>query len=1223
MQKHPSRKENREVAFFEQLEQRLLLSTVDYDLVLIVDGTEWGEGEKDTAVTIADGETSFEVHIYANVPDIDFGAGNWGGLLQGNFDLVDSSGVPGRIEAVQGVGGPPLFLSDGNWDSTSPVVGMTNYKGAADIDGNDVLGQVNAFGPGDFHANWNTVGAGPDVWTLICTGNFNILVTQGDVVTLSLVPGSLVGQLVYGLTGDGEYPTETSGDSITLTLGTAGPAPEIMVEDGSETEVYDATTTPINIGSADRGAAGPSMEFTIRNVGTTEILNLTTPFADLPHFIVSDPLVTALDPGEETTFTVTLNTNEVGTWSEQLQFGNNDPDENPFNFFVSGTVNAIPQEITVLDGGDADVSDGTPEVDAVYIGFAEENEAGPDMIFTIRNDGDFDLTLDAEFDDLLHFTVGNPGATTLQAGETTTFTVTLITTALGQWTEEISFGNNDVDEDPFNFYVTGLVGLPSPEITVLDGSDDNVADNGLAPDAIDIGSVQNGAVGPEVTFTIRNDGTGDLTLDAVFSNLAHFTVGNPGATTLLAGEETTFTVTLITTETGLWTEEISFGNNDDNENPFNFHVIGAVLAAAPEIVVLDDGAGDIADGETTPFDIGSAVHFAGGPSRTFTIRNDGQQTLTLTSPFVDLAHFIVGEPGTTSLAASETTTFTITLLTGEYGTFTEVVSFGNNDDDENPFNFTVTGTVIPLPPEIVVLDGENDDVSDGEVFPLYIGNAQLGWTGPDMTFTIRNDGEQNLDLTTPFADAAHFEVSDPGVTTLTPGQQTTFTVTLLTHEEGDFIEVISFANNDGDENPFSFTVSGWVSLLVQFIPFSEEFSGDEPDGWTGWEYYSSNSNGRIEVADGELRMYDAAEHPAGLGPLNEAILHLNLIGESGVWVALDHTSAYDEDHALPADFIGHENGDGVSFSADGTTWYLLTDLTDSFTGRWYDLDAAVQSAGIAYSSDFRIKFQQFDNQPWGDDGRAFDNIRVQTVGTGDATVQYEIRVNGSADAVIIEEPGPFTVEVYANVPNAEVTSGVYGGLLHSSYSLEDSSGIIGLADPVTASPTWNSISYNDMTNNAGLVNTGGYDVLGQEDYFTSAQWGDNWDTVGAGPGVWTLISSGTFDPVVYEDDTITLTVVPGDAGDMLVYGPNSPEYALSALGDSIDVTLAGRIFDFGGKVKAEFYDGDGDLVTISLSGPGDGRLYLNGSKIVLDGTSGKSTLSIKVRKLGVGDGRFA
>ena len=53
-----------------------------------------------------------------------------------------------------------------------------------------------------------------------------------------------------------------------------------------------------------------------------------------------------------------------------------------------------------------------------------------------------------------------------------------------------------------------------------------------------------------------------------------------------------------------------------------------VAAMSPEIAV-QDGTTPITSGQTTPIDVGSAVHNATGPVKTFTIRNVGDHTLTL------------------------------------------------------------------------------------------------------------------------------------------------------------------------------------------------------------------------------------------------------------------------------------------------------------------------------------------------------------------------------------------------------------------------------------------------------------------------------------------------------------------------------------------------------------------------------------------------------------------
>ena len=83
--------------------------------------------------------------------------------------------------------------------------------------------------------------------------------------------------------------------------------------------------------------------------------------------------------GESTTFTVTLNTDEVWSGSEQIAILSNDADngdgvENPFTFVVSGRVTAMPPEIAVFDGTTSILSGQTTPID---LGSAARGAAGP------------------------------------------------------------------------------------------------------------------------------------------------------------------------------------------------------------------------------------------------------------------------------------------------------------------------------------------------------------------------------------------------------------------------------------------------------------------------------------------------------------------------------------------------------------------------------------------------------------------------------------------------------------------------------------------------------------------------------------------------------------------------------------------------------------------------------------------------------------------------------
>ena len=113
--------------------------------------------------------------------------------------------------------------------------------------------------------------------------------------------------------------------------------------------------------------------------------------------------------------------------------------------------------------------------------------------------------------------------------------------------------------------------------------------------------------------------------------------------------------------------------------------------------------------------------------------------------------------------------------------------------------------------------------------------------------------------------------------------------------------------------------------------------------------------------------------------LNEAVLHLDLEGRSNVVLVFfqAETANGDEVDLLPDIFTGHYDGDGVSVSNDSVTWHQVVNANELDVGASGQIfNVNLDDAGIAYTSDFRIKFQQYDNFPWISDGREFDNIEV-------------------------------------------------------------------------------------------------------------------------------------------------------------------------------------------------------------------------------------------------------
>ncbi len=103
------------------------------------------------------------------------------------------------------------------------------------------------------------------------------------------------------------------------------------------------------------------------------------------------------------------------------------------------------------------------------------------------------------------------------------------------------------------------------------------------------------------------------------------------------------------------------------------------------------------------------------------------------------------------------------------------------------------------------------------------GSAQFGTTvvGSPITktFIISNTGQTDLTLTPPITVPTGFSIANSfGNTTLATGEQTTFIVQLDAISTGLYSGELVFSNNDADENPFNFAISGIVETSIIYLP---------------------------------------------------------------------------------------------------------------------------------------------------------------------------------------------------------------------------------------------------------------------------------------------------------------------------------------------------------------------------------------------------------------------
>ncbi|WP_308189064.1 choice-of-anchor D domain-containing protein [Nostoc mirabile] len=351
-------------------------------------------------------------------------------------------------------------------------------------------------------------------------------------------------------------------------------------------------------------------------------------------------------------------------------------------------------EIQVLDGT-VDIADNS----TTAINFGEVI-AGSTVTktFTIKNTGIAALNLsNLKLPD--GFSLVGTLPSTLAAKTSANITVALNTTTGGTYTGSFSLSNNDSNESPFNFVISGKVN--APEIEVVNNKVD-IVDGSTT--AIDFGDA---AFGSTVfkTFTIKNTGKAPLNLTNLELPNGFSLVGTLPPT-LAVNNWASLTVALNTKTPGTYAGSFSLSNNDPDESSFDFAIRGKVQPApAPEIQVLN-GTVNIADGSTTAINFGN-VAFGSTITKTFTIKNTGTATLNLSNPKLPDGFSLVGT-FPYSVAAKDSRSITVALNTNTPtpGTYAGSFSFNSNDSNESLFNFAISGTVKPpLASEIYLLNG--------------------------------------------------------------------------------------------------------------------------------------------------------------------------------------------------------------------------------------------------------------------------------------------------------------------------------------------------------------------------------------------------------------------------------------------------------------------------------------------------------------------------------------
>ena len=386
-------------------------------------------------------------------------------------------------------------------------------------------------------------------------------------------------------------------------------------------------------------ATGTNLDvtFTVQNTGQSSLSFLTArtivggpTYSDSPQ-----PMVTgALSSGSTRTFIIRFAPSAVGTFTGSISIPNGDSSGGEAPYVINFTgVGATPSPEINIQGAGNNINPGNTPVGFDNTLFAGQNVSTTSAAksYDIQSLGNIPLLLTGVSP---YVTLGgaNPGDFTVTVAPlqsipqstSSAFSITFTPTAGGTRTATVTVGSNDVSEPTYTFNIEGT-GL-APEIEVY-GNGISIV-NGSSPASstnnTDFGTV-NITTGTVVrTFTVFNTGALSLTLAAATitgADAGSFSITTAPTSPLASNTSTTLVITFDPSTIGVKNALVTIPNNDANENPYTFAILGngvnyipCALGPLENIAIQDFEVAPATPtmGYTTSQEVGAGIITVGG-----------------------------------------------------------------------------------------------------------------------------------------------------------------------------------------------------------------------------------------------------------------------------------------------------------------------------------------------------------------------------------------------------------------------------------------------------------------------------------------------------------------------------------------------------------------------------------------------------------------------------------
>ncbi|MFN8512849.1 MAG: choice-of-anchor D domain-containing protein [Chloroflexia bacterium] len=506
------------------------------------------------------------------------------------------------------------------------------------------------------------------------------------------------------LNGSVVFTDTAAGSPHTVTLSGQGTA--------SPTPVVEITPASLDFGNQQVGTTSPAKTVTLKNNGTAALtissVAITVGGADFTK--VADTCAgQVVNPGQSCTISVVFNPTTGGPRAGLLTITDNVPSAGSIqtvSLTGTGVTGALTVSPTALDFGNIQVGS-TSAVQSL----------------TIQNTGAATFTINSVSVNSSDFLItgSSCAGVTLAAGEICQIGVVFKPASAGPKSATLTI-DHTAPGSPTTVSLTG-VGI-SAAIS-------------LAPPSLDFGPQQLNTSSPAQTVTIRNVSNGPLQISTITSNSAEFQVfANTCASQTIAPNATcTVSVVFRPTVAGQRTGTLTIADNTATGS----HTVSLTGMGVTSAVTLS-GAN---------FQFGSQQVGTTSPAQTLTVRNTGENTLTISSVAITGTHagdFI--KSGDTCLGA--------TLAPGQECQVS--VSFSPTAGGSRTASLVITDSA-PGSPRTVVLGGVGiTPLVTFSPLSLDFGQVAVGATSAAQTVTLTNTSDGPLTISSVGSSNAAFHV---------------------------------------------------------------------------------------------------------------------------------------------------------------------------------------------------------------------------------------------------------------------------------------------------------------------------------------------------------------------------------------------------------------------------------------------------------------------------------